>query len=60
MYSLAFFAGMHGQRLLMRLADRASWVTVMISGGVWGVGTVGVYLLAWPDDATMRSAWQRS
>jgi fucose 4-O-acetylase-like acetyltransferase len=48
MYGLAFFAGMHGQRLLMRLADRTTWVTVLIAGGVWGVGTVGVYLLAWP------------
>ena len=48
MYSLAFFAGMHGQRPLIRLADRTTWVTVMIAGGVWGVGTVGVYLLAWP------------
>lgn len=48
MYSLAFFAGMHGRRLLMGLADRTTWLTVMIAGGVWGVGTVGVYLLAWP------------
>ncbi len=31
-----------------RLADRTTWVTVLIAGGVWGVGTVGVYLLAWP------------
>ena len=48
MYGLAFFAGMHGQRLLMRLADRTTWVTVAIAAGVWGFGTVGVYLLAWP------------
>ena len=46
MYGLAFFAGMHGQRLLMRRADRTTWVTVAIAAGVWGLGTVGVYLLA--------------
>ena len=48
MYSLAFFAGMHGQRLLIRLADRTTWVTVVIAAAVWGFGTAGVYLLAWP------------
>ena len=48
MYSLAFFAGMHGQRLLIRLADRTTWVTVVIAATVWGFGTAGVYLLAWP------------
>ena len=60
MYGLAFFAGMHGQRLLMRLADRTTWVTVLIAGGVWGVGTVGMYLLPWPFGRTcsFRSARQ--
>ena len=48
LYSLAFFAGMHGQRVLIGLADRTTWVTVMIAGGVWGVGTVGMHVLPWP------------
>jgi hypothetical protein len=48
LYSLAFFAGMHCQRVLVRLADRTTWVTVAIAAGLWGFGTAWAYLLAWP------------
>ncbi len=48
MYSLAFFAGMHGARLLMEIAARTTWVTVVGAAAGWAIPTAGVYLLGWP------------
>ncbi|MCT7661921.1 acyltransferase family protein [Mycobacterium deserti] len=48
MYCLAFFAGMHGRRLLLRLAEKATWATVIVAATLWGIATFGVYVLAWP------------
>jgi fucose 4-O-acetylase-like acetyltransferase len=48
MYSLAFFAGMHGQRLLMALADRTTAMSVAIAAGIWAVGTAAAVIGGWP------------
>lgn len=48
MYGLAFFAGMHGRDVLLRLAARATWVTVLMAAAVWLFGTVCMYVLTWP------------
>lgn len=48
MYGLAFFAGMHGRRILMELADRTTAVSVAAAAGIWGIGTAAAVILGWP------------